>query len=108
MTFELPKLPYAYDALETMGMSKETLEYHKEKWTSFIQRYEVISKSCELFDTTGYKCKIRSHGKDNKLLLCRSSEMEESLIKEARLVEQDFELGGNYLNHQNKHKLNTV
>jgi hypothetical protein len=66
-------------------------KYHKEKWMSFIQRYEVISKSCELFDTKGYKCKIRSHGKDNKLLLCRSSEMEESLIKEARLVEQGFD-----------------
>ena len=30
MTFELPKLPYAYDALEPLGMSKETLEFHHD------------------------------------------------------------------------------
>jgi Fe-Mn family superoxide dismutase len=30
MVFELPKLPYSYDALETFGMSKETLEFHHD------------------------------------------------------------------------------
>ncbi len=30
MTFELPKLPYAYDALTTLGMSQETLEFHHD------------------------------------------------------------------------------
>src|SRR5262245_66609471 len=30
MAFELPKLPYAYDALQPY-MSKETLEYHHDK-----------------------------------------------------------------------------
>ena len=30
MFFELPKLPYSYDALETFGMSKETLEFHHD------------------------------------------------------------------------------
>ena len=30
MTFELPDLPYAHDALVDRGMSKETLEYHHD------------------------------------------------------------------------------
>ena len=30
MAFDLPNLPYAYDALETSGMSKETLEFHHD------------------------------------------------------------------------------
>jgi len=30
MAFELPKLPYAHDALADFGMSKETLEYHHD------------------------------------------------------------------------------
>ena len=30
MVFELPKLPYAYDHLEALGMSKETLEFHHD------------------------------------------------------------------------------
>ncbi|MDF1801506.1 superoxide dismutase [Thalassovita sp.] len=30
MAFELPDLPYAHDALESLGMSKETLEYHHD------------------------------------------------------------------------------
>ena len=30
MSFELPDLPYAHDALADLGMSKETLEYHHD------------------------------------------------------------------------------
>ncbi len=30
MSFDLPDLPYAHDALEGRGMSKETLEYHHD------------------------------------------------------------------------------
>src|SRR6056297_980624 len=30
MAFELPDLPYAHDALEGKGMSKETLEFHHD------------------------------------------------------------------------------
>ncbi|MBN9888414.1 superoxide dismutase [Salipiger abyssi] len=30
MSFELPDLPYAHDALASKGMSKETLEYHHD------------------------------------------------------------------------------
>ena len=30
MAFELPKLPYAHDALADLGMSQETLEYHHD------------------------------------------------------------------------------
>ena len=31
MAFELPPLPYAYDALASKGVSQETLEYHHDK-----------------------------------------------------------------------------
>ena len=30
MGFELPELPYEYDSLEKLGMSKETLEFHHD------------------------------------------------------------------------------
>ena len=30
MSFNLPELPYAHDALSALGMSKETLEYHHD------------------------------------------------------------------------------
>ncbi|MEL6227359.1 MAG: superoxide dismutase, partial [Pseudomonadota bacterium] len=30
MAFELPDLPYAHDALASMGMSKETMEFHHD------------------------------------------------------------------------------
>ena len=30
MAFELKDLPYSHDALETVGMSKETLEFHHD------------------------------------------------------------------------------
>ena len=30
MAFDLPDLPYSHDALESKGMSKETLEYHHD------------------------------------------------------------------------------
>ncbi len=30
MAFELPDLPYAHDALDSSGMSRETLEYHHD------------------------------------------------------------------------------
>ncbi|MFK7945202.1 MAG: superoxide dismutase [Paracoccaceae bacterium] len=30
MSFELPDLPYAHDALASMGMSRETLEFHHD------------------------------------------------------------------------------
>ena len=30
MSFNLPELPYAYDSLAVLGMSKETLEFHHD------------------------------------------------------------------------------
>ena len=32
MAFELPELPYAYDALADKGMSQETLEFHHDPY----------------------------------------------------------------------------
>ena len=30
MSFNLPELPYAHDSLSSLGMSKETLEFHHD------------------------------------------------------------------------------
>jgi Fe-Mn family superoxide dismutase len=49
MAFELPRLPYAYDALNPY-MSAETLEYHHDKHHN---AYAV--KTAELIDGTGYE-----------------------------------------------------
>lgn len=47
MTFELPKLPYAYDALAPY-MSKETLEFHHDK-----HHKAYVDKGNELIQGTG-------------------------------------------------------
>ncbi len=47
MTFELPDLPYAYDALEP-HMSKETFEYHHDK-----HHLAYIAKANELIPGSG-------------------------------------------------------
>ena len=49
MTFELPRLPYAYDALETMGMSKETLEYHHD-----LHHKAYVDNGNKLLDGAGH------------------------------------------------------
>ena len=47
MTFELPKLPYAYDALDPY-MSAETLEFHHDK-----HHQAYVNKGNELIEGTG-------------------------------------------------------
>lgn len=49
MAFELPDLPYAYDAL-TPYMSAETLEYHHDK-----HHNAYATKTAELIEGTGYE-----------------------------------------------------
>lgn len=51
MTFELPDLPYAYDALDPY-MSAETLEFHHDK-----HHMAYVSKGNELIDGTGLEGK---------------------------------------------------
>ena len=51
MTFELPELPYAYDALDPY-MSAETLEYHHDK-----HHQAYVSKGNELIAGTGLENK---------------------------------------------------
>ena len=49
MTFELPKLPYAYDALEPLGMSKETLEFHHD-----LHHKAYVDNGNKLLDGAGH------------------------------------------------------
>tara|TARA_Y200000002_G_C22396183_1_gene543639 strand:- start:6 stop:608 length:603 start_codon:yes stop_codon:yes gene_type:complete len=49
MTFELPKLPYAYDALESLGMSKETLEFHHD-----LHHKAYVDNGNKLLDGAGH------------------------------------------------------
>ena len=52
MTFELPKLPYAYDALEPLGMSQETLEYHHD-----LHHKAYVDNGNKLLDGAGHEGK---------------------------------------------------
>jgi Fe-Mn family superoxide dismutase len=66
MTFELPELPYAYDALEP-HMSKETLEFHHDK-----HHKTYVETANKLIEGTGLEGKsledvIRASHKDEKL-----------------------------------------
>ncbi|MDO5611643.1 MAG: superoxide dismutase [Paracoccus sp. (in: a-proteobacteria)] len=63
MAFTLPDLPYAHDALEAVGMSKETLEFHHDihhkayvdKLNELIAGTEWEGKSLEDIVTGTYK-----------------------------------------------------
>ena len=48
MSFELPQLPYSYDSLEPLGMSKETLEFHHD-----LHHNDVEDKMVEQFENMG-------------------------------------------------------
>ena len=66
MTFKLPDLPYAYDALQP-HMSKETLEYHHDK-----HHKTYVETANKLIEGTGLEGKsleevIRASHKDEKL-----------------------------------------
>ncbi|RKF16658.1 superoxide dismutase [Roseovarius spongiae] len=52
MSFELPDLPYAHDALESLGMSKETLEYHHD-----IHHKAYVDNGNKLLDGSGHEGK---------------------------------------------------
>ena len=52
MTFELPKLPYSYDALESLGMSKETLEFHHD-----LHHKAYVDNGNKLLDGAGHEGK---------------------------------------------------
>ncbi|MDO5528183.1 MAG: superoxide dismutase [Paracoccus sp. (in: a-proteobacteria)] len=48
MAFTLPDLPYAHDALEDGGMSKETMEYHHDKHhKAYVDKLNELVKGTE-------------------------------------------------------------
>ena len=49
MTFELPELPYSYESLETLGMSKETLEFHHD-----LHHKAYVDNGNKLLEGAGY------------------------------------------------------
>jgi Fe-Mn family superoxide dismutase len=52
MAFELPQLPYSYDALANLGMSKETLEYHHD-----LHHKAYVDNGNKLLESTDHKNK---------------------------------------------------
>ena len=62
MSFNLPELPYAHDALSSLGMSKETLEFHHdihhkayvENGNKLLSESEHQGKSLEEIITSTY------------------------------------------------------
>jgi len=52
MAFELPDLPYAYDALAAGGMSKETLEFHHD-----LHHKAYVDNGNKLLEGSGHEGK---------------------------------------------------
>ena len=52
MAFELPDLPYAYDALAACGMSQETLEFHHD-----LHHKAYVDNGNKLLDGSGHEDK---------------------------------------------------
>ena len=67
MPFELPALPYAYDALQPY-MSKETLEYHHDKHhKAYVDTGNTLLKGSELEGKSVEEIVKASYGKNQPL-----------------------------------------
>jgi len=68
MTFELPDLPYAYDALDPY-MSAETLEYHHDKHhNAYVTKGNDLLKDCDHMGDTLEEVVINAHKQGNQAL----------------------------------------
>ena len=66
MTFELPKLPYAYDALDPY-MSAETLEYHHDKHhLAYVDNGNKLLEGCDHMGDTLEEVVINAHKQGNQ------------------------------------------
>jgi Fe-Mn family superoxide dismutase len=52
MSFTLPNLPYSHDALESLGMSRETLEFHHD-----MHHKAYVDNGNKLLEGTPFKGK---------------------------------------------------
>ena len=67
MAFELPELPYAYDALGPY-MSKETLEYHHDKHhQAYVTKGNELAEKAGMADLSLEEIVKKSHGTDQAL-----------------------------------------
>lgn len=62
-------------------------------WNEFCQIHSVIDSSVPLFELSGDNVSIRPYGKNERLLLQRSQEMDRLVITETNKVLKDFETG---------------
>lgn len=66
MTFKLPELPYAYDALDPY-MSAETLEYHHDKHhNAYVTKGNELLKDCAHMGNTLEEVVINAHKQGNQ------------------------------------------
>lgn len=62
MAFELPELPYAYDALDPF-MSAETLEYHHDKHhNAYVGKGNELAEAAGMADMSLEDIIVKSHG----------------------------------------------
>jgi superoxide dismutase, Fe-Mn family len=72
MSFSLPDLPYAYDALAPL-MSKETLEFHHDKHhAAYVNALNALIKGTEWDGKSLEGVVTGSFGKNASLLQCES------------------------------------
>ena len=109
MAFELPELPFAYDALEPL-MSKETLEYHHDKHhkayvdaaNKLIQGTGLETKSLEEVVKASYRDPnlktlfddAAQHWNHAEFWLCLSPEKQKGSPSRALAKQLDADLGG--------------
>jgi hypothetical protein len=62
-------------------------------WDEFCAEHQILEASVPLFETSGQVVKTAAFGQNQRLLLCRSSEMESLVIQEVNKVLLDFHFG---------------
>ena len=69
----------------------QTQSSRQTLWIDFCENQKVLKQSVPLFKTDGNQVQLHQHGKDRRLILKRSPEMENMVIAEANKLIKDFE-----------------
>ena len=75
--------------------------YRSNIWLRFIDRYDIINSSSDLFKNNNLVCEVKEKNKNNSTpILVRHPSMENKVIEQVSIIENDF------TSNQNLYSLN--
>ena len=71
--------------------------YRSNIWLKFINRYDIINSSTDLFKNNNLVCKVKERNKKNSIpILARHPLMEDKIIEQVSLIENDHASNNNF------------